>query len=311
MLDIPYMRFLTVPGIETMTASFTTDIPALSAWGKPVLLGPGSILVAHTDREFLAKAELMRAIDLYVEIGRLTAGVARLRFGISPCLPTSAKGRQICATRDLLWSIKKSFWLRVTLFGMSTHAPNSLAHASSAYLRSAMNQPTAWHEWGAEAFALAQAQDKPILLDVGAVWCHWCHVMDRESYESAETAAILNQHFICIKVDRDERPDVDARYQAAVASITGQGGWPLTVFLTPDGKMFFGGTYFPPVDSYGRASFGRVLLAIAEAFRERRDGVGDRERGADAPAGALGGNAGAARRVLRGDRGQDGAVGAG
>jgi len=133
-----------------------------------------------------------------------------------------------------------------------------------------MNQPTAWHEWGAEAFALAQAQDKPILLDVGAVWCHWCHVMDRESYESAETAAILNQHFICIKVDRDERPDVDARYQAAVASITGQGGWPLTVFLTPDGKMFFGGTYFPPVDSYGRASFGRVLLAIAEAFRERR-----------------------------------------
>ena len=153
---------------------------------------------------------------------------------------------------------------------MSTHAPNSLAHASSAYLRSAMNQPTAWHEWGAEAFALAQAQDKPILLDVGAVWCHWCHVMDRESYESAETAAILNQHFICIKVDRDERPDVDARYQAAVASITGQGGWPLTVFLTPDGKMFFGGTYFPPVDSYGRASFGRVLLAIAEAFRERR-----------------------------------------
>jgi hypothetical protein len=153
---------------------------------------------------------------------------------------------------------------------MSTHAPNSLANASSAYLRSAMHQPTAWHEWGAEAFALAQAQDKPILLDVGAVWCHWCHVMDRESYESAETAAILNQHFICIKVDRDERPDVDARYQAAVASITGQGGWPLTVFLTPDGKMFFGGTYFPPVDSYGRAGFGRVLLAIAEAFRDRR-----------------------------------------
>ncbi len=172
--------------------------------------------------------------------------------------------------RYLLYPIKKSFGLRVTLFGMSTPAPNSLAHASSAYLRSAMNQPTAWYEWGTEAFALAQAQDKPILLDVGAVWCHWCHVMDRESYESAETAAILNQHFICIKVDRDERPDVDARYQAAVASITGQGGWPLTVFLTPDGKMFFGGTYFPPVDSYGRASFGRVLLAIAEAFRERR-----------------------------------------
>jgi uncharacterized protein len=153
---------------------------------------------------------------------------------------------------------------------MSTQPPNALAHASSAYLRSAMNQPTAWHEWGAEAFALAQAQDKPILLDIGAVWCHWCHVMDRESYESAEIAAILNQNFIAIKVDRDERPEVDARYQAAVAAITGQGGWPLTVFLTPDGKMFFGGTYFPPVDSYGRASFKRVLLAIAEAFRDRR-----------------------------------------
>jgi uncharacterized protein len=133
-----------------------------------------------------------------------------------------------------------------------------------------MNQPTAWHEWGAEAFALAHAENKPILLDIGAVWCHWCHVMDRESYESAEIAAILNQHFIAIKVDRDERPEVDARYQAAVAAITGQGGWPLTVFLMPDGKMFFGGTYFPPVDSYGRASFQRVLLAIAEAFRERR-----------------------------------------
>ena len=133
-----------------------------------------------------------------------------------------------------------------------------------------MNQPTAWHEWGAEAFAMADEQDKPVLLDIGAVWCHWCHVMDRESYESAEIAAILNQHFIAIKVDRDERPDVDTCYQASVAAVTGQGGWPLTVFLTPNGKMFFGGTYFPPVDSNGRASFRRVLLAIAEAFRERR-----------------------------------------
>ena len=133
-----------------------------------------------------------------------------------------------------------------------------------------MNQPTAWHEWGAEAFAMADEQDKPVLLDIGAVWCHWCHVMDRESYESAEIAAILNQHFIAIKVDRDERPDVDTCYQASVAAVTGQGGWPLTVFLTPNGKMFFGGTYFPPEDSNGRASFRRVLLAIAEAFRERR-----------------------------------------
>jgi uncharacterized protein YyaL (SSP411 family) len=153
---------------------------------------------------------------------------------------------------------------------MSTHAPNALAHASSAYLRSAMHQPTAWHEWGTEAFALAQAQDKPILLDIGAVWCHWCHVMDRESYESPEIAAILNEHFIAVKVDRDERPDVDARYQEAVVALIGQGGWPLTVFMTPQGKIFFGGTYFPPQDAYGRASFRRVLLALAEAFRDRR-----------------------------------------
>ena len=136
-----------------------------------------------------------------------------------------------------------------------------------------MNQPTRWHEWGAEAFALAKSADKPILLDIGAVWCHWCHVMDRESYESPEIAAILNEHFIAVKVDRDERPDVDARYQAAVAAISGQGGWPLTVFLTPDGKPFFGGTYFPPQDAYGRPSFQRILLAISQAFREKRDEV--------------------------------------
>jgi uncharacterized protein YyaL (SSP411 family) len=136
-----------------------------------------------------------------------------------------------------------------------------------------MNQPTQWHEWGADAFALAAAADKPILLDIGAVWCHWCHVMDRESYESPEVAAILNEHFIAVKVDRDERPDVDARYQAAVAAISGQGGWPLTVFLTPDGKPFFGGTYFPPQDAYGRPSFQRILLAISQAFRERRSEV--------------------------------------
>jgi uncharacterized protein len=156
---------------------------------------------------------------------------------------------------------------------MSTNHSNALVRASSAYLRSAMNQPTQWREWGPEAFALAKAEDKPILLDIGAVWCHWCHVMDRESYESSEIAAILNAHFIPVKVDRDERPDVDARYQTAVAAISGQGGWPLTVFLTPEGKPFFGGTYFPPQDSYGRPSFQRILLAISQAFRERRDEV--------------------------------------
>ena len=152
-------------------------------------------------------------------------------------------------------------------------ATNSLTHASSAYLRSAMHQPIQWHEWGEEAFAAAQRENKPILLDIGAVWCHWCHVMDRESYESAETAAIVNREFIAVKVDRDERPDVDSRYQLAVSAISGTGGWPLTVFLTPDGRPFYGGTYFPPVDQWGRPSFTKILLAIAAAYRERRDEV--------------------------------------
>jgi hypothetical protein len=150
---------------------------------------------------------------------------------------------------------------------------NSLARASSAYLRSAMHQPIQWHEWGVEAFAAAQAANKPMLLDIGAVWCHWCHVMDRESYDDPEIAAIVNQHFIAVKVDRDERPDIDSRYQAAVQAVSGQGGWPLTAFLTPDGKPFYGGTYFPPADGYGRPSFRRVLLSIANAFAEKHGDV--------------------------------------
>ena len=152
-------------------------------------------------------------------------------------------------------------------------ANNALAGASSAYLRSAMHQPIQWNEWGEEAFAAAQRENKPILLDIGAVWCHWCHVMDRESYESSDIAAIINREFIAVKVDRDERPDVDSRYQLAVSAISGTGGWPLTVFLTPEGKPFYGGTYFPPVDRYGRPSFQKILLAISEAYRERRDEV--------------------------------------
>ncbi|HZP07353.1 MAG TPA: thioredoxin domain-containing protein [Terracidiphilus sp.] len=148
---------------------------------------------------------------------------------------------------------------------------NELEHAASSYLRSARHQPVQWHSWGEGAFAAAQAQDKPVLLDIGAVWCHWCHVMDRESYEDSEIAAIINRHFIAVKVDRDERPDVDARYQAAVSSISGQGGWPLTAFLTPDGRPYFGGTYFPRDDRYGRPGFGRILLTMAQVWRERRD----------------------------------------
>ena len=156
---------------------------------------------------------------------------------------------------------------------MTTHEHNALSRASSSYLRSALHQPVRWHEWGQEAFDLAKKENKPILLDIGAVWCHWCHVMDRESYEAPETAAIINEHFIAIKVDRDERPDVDSRYQSAVQAISGQGGWPLTAFLTPEGKPFYGGTYFPPDDHHGRPGFKRVLLTLAQAYKEKHSDV--------------------------------------
>jgi uncharacterized protein YyaL (SSP411 family) len=147
---------------------------------------------------------------------------------------------------------------------------NSLEHAASSYLRSAMHQPVKWHEWSSDAFALAAEEDKPILLDIGAVWCHWCHVMDRESYEDASLAQIINEHFVAVKVDRDERPDVDSRYQAAVQAMSGQGGWPLTAILTPDGKPFFGGTYFPRDDRYGRPGFERVLRSLADVWKTKR-----------------------------------------
>ncbi len=153
---------------------------------------------------------------------------------------------------------------------MADHPGNRLKHSESPYLRSAAHQPIDWQEWGEEAFARARAEDKPILLDIGAVWCHWCHVIDRESYENPEIAKIINEHFVAVKVDRDERPDVDARYQSAISLISKQGGWPLTGFLMPDGKPFFGGTYFPPEDSMGRIGFRRLLLAVAEAYREKR-----------------------------------------
>lgn len=153
---------------------------------------------------------------------------------------------------------------------MTQAAENRLKNSASPYLRSAAHQPIDWHEWGEEAFQKARAEGKPVLLDIGAVWCHWCHVIDRESYENPEIAAMINKLYIPVKVDRDERPDVDARYQSAISAISGQGGWPLTAFLTPDGKPFFGGTYFPPDDSMGRPGFKRILLAISDAFEKRR-----------------------------------------
>jgi uncharacterized protein len=156
---------------------------------------------------------------------------------------------------------------------VSAETLNSLSRASSSYLRSAMRQPIRWHEWSEEAFELARRENKPILLDIGAVWCHWCHVMDRESYDDPAIAQIVNERYVAIKVDRDERPDIDSRYQVAVQAISGQGGWPLTAFLTPDGKPFYGGTYFPPQDHYGRPSFLRVLTSIADAYREKSGDV--------------------------------------
>ena len=153
---------------------------------------------------------------------------------------------------------------------MSDQAENRLKSSTSPYLRSAAHQPIDWHEWGEEALARARAEDKPILLDIGAVWCHWCHVIDRESYENPAIAKIINEHFVAVKVDRDERPDVDARYQSAISAISGQGGWPLTGFLMPDGKPFFGGTYFPPEDQMGRPGFRRILLAVADSYRNKR-----------------------------------------
>src|SRR5436305_7115932 len=154
---------------------------------------------------------------------------------------------------------------------MSTEkGKNQLAGAASSYLRSAAHQPVDWREWDDGAFETARQQDKPILLDIGAVWCHWCHVMDRESYENEEIAGIINENYIPVKVDRDERPDIDARYQMAVSALTGQGGWPLTAFLTPDGKPFYGGTYFPPDDRYGRPGMKRMLESIAHNYRAHK-----------------------------------------
>src|SRR5262250_1198519 len=161
---------------------------------------------------------------------------------------------------------------------VTAHPPNRLQNSASPYLRSAAHQPIDWHEWNDQAFARAKEQDKPILLDIGAVWCHWCHVIDRESYENAVIAKIINEHFIAIKVDRDERPDVDSRYQSAISTISGQGGWPLTGFLLPDGRPFFGGTYFPPEDQFGRPGFRRVLLAVVDSYKNKR---ADLQRAAD------------------------------
>ena len=149
--------------------------------------------------------------------------------------------------------------------------PNELAQTTSPYLIQHADNPVDWHPWGPGALALAAAQDKPILLSVGYSACHWCHVMAHESFENPRTAALMNEHFINIKVDREERPDIDAIYQKVVALMGQGGGWPLTVFLTPDQRPFYGGTYFPPDDRYGRPGFPRLLLALSRLWTEGRD----------------------------------------
>ncbi|CEK16041.1 thioredoxin domain-containing protein [Chthonomonas calidirosea] len=146
---------------------------------------------------------------------------------------------------------------------------NRLIHETSPYLLQHAHNPVDWYPWGEEALRRAKEEQKPILLSIGYSACHWCHVMERECFENPEIAAQMNRDFVNIKVDREERPDLDAIYMNAVVAMTGQGGWPLTVFLTPDGVPFFGGTYFPPEDRYGRPGFPRVLTAVAEAWRTR------------------------------------------
>jgi uncharacterized protein len=147
---------------------------------------------------------------------------------------------------------------------------NRLAQATSPYLLQHADNPVDWYPWGVEALARAQEEDRPILLSIGYAACHWCHVMEHESFEDDETAALMNERFVNVKVDREERPDLDSVYMDAVVTLTGHGGWPMTVFLTPDGEPFYGGTYFPPEPRHGLPSFRQVLAAVSEAYRERR-----------------------------------------
>lgn len=151
--------------------------------------------------------------------------------------------------------------------------PNRLAQENSPYLRQHADNPVDWYPWGDAALQLAQQQDKPILLSIGYAACHWCHVMAHESFENAATAAFMNQHFVNVKVDREERPDLDSIYMSAVVAMTGHGGWPMTVFLTPDGRPFYGGTYYPPTPRYGMPSFMQLMQGIVNAWQNKRSDI--------------------------------------
>ena len=150
---------------------------------------------------------------------------------------------------------------------------NKLIHETSPYLLQHAHNPVNWYPWGPEALALARSENKPMLVSIGYSACHWCHVMEKESFEDEATAALMNEHFINIKIDREERPDLDHIYMDAVQAMTGSGGWPLNVFLTPDGKPFYGGTYFPPTRAFNRASWKEVLDGVARAFEEKRSEI--------------------------------------
>ena len=155
---------------------------------------------------------------------------------------------------------------------------NRLAEETSPYLLQHADNPVDWYEWGEQALERARREDKPILLSIGYSACHWCHVMAHESFEDAETAAVMNERFVNVKVDREERPDLDSVYMDAVVAMTGHGGWPMTVFLTPDGEPFLGGTYFPPEPRHGMPAFRQVLAAVSDAYRERRGDVARQAR---------------------------------
>ena len=150
---------------------------------------------------------------------------------------------------------------------------NQLGLETSPYLLQHAHNPVDWHPWGEEALGIARAHDRPIFLSIGYSACHWCHVMERESFEDEDTAALMNTHFVNIKVDREERPDLDAIYMEAVQAMTGSGGWPMSVFLTPSGQPFYGGTYYPPQPRYGMPSFSQVLLAVSDAYKNRREDI--------------------------------------
>ena len=166
--------------------------------------------------------------------------------------------------------------------------PTASPRETSPYLLQHSENPVDWYPWGEEALGRAREEDRPILLSVGYSACHWCHVMERESFEDPETAAYMNEHFVNVKVDREERPDVDAIYMEAVQAISGQGGWPMTVFLDPDGVPFYGGTYFPPDESRGMPSFRMVMEAVVDAFERKREEIRERAGETRARLGAIG-----------------------